>query len=160
MPKPLPKVRTSATCAAVDCNRQPKGSDQAVDLAGRDAVQVGLHQHCNLRLIDPSAPFYQAGENDPARSFGIRSSKSPAVVDSTPGPVAVALRQPLRDALVGGGADHGGGLGLDEGLVDGLGSLADAVVRDRKCVQDLQQCSLVKGQRALVVSRPSLAWSR
>ena len=50
-----------------------------------------------------------------------------------------------------GGADYRGELSLDEGLVDGLGSLADAVIdlRDRECVQDLQQCSLVKGHRAL-----------
>jgi ClpP class serine protease len=50
-----------------------------------------------------------------------------------------------------GGADHGRELGLDEGLVDGLGGLTDAVInlRDRECVQDLQQCRLVKGHRAL-----------
>jgi hypothetical protein len=36
-------------------------------------------------------------------------------------------------------------------LVDGLGGLADAVIdrRDLQCVQDLQQCRLVKGHRAL-----------
>jgi hypothetical protein len=35
--------------------------------------------------------------------------------------------------------DHRGELGLNEGLVDRLGGLADAVidVRDRECVQDL-----------------------
>jgi ClpP class serine protease len=63
----------------------------------------------------------------------------------------VALGQPIGRALVGGSTDHAGELSLDEGLVDGLGGLADAVIdlRDRECVQDLQQCRLVKGHRAL-----------
>jgi len=63
----------------------------------------------------------------------------------------IALGEPGVGALVGGGADHGRELGLDEGLVDGLGGLADAVInlRGRECVQDLQQCRLVKGHRAL-----------
>ena len=45
----------------------------------------------------------------------------------------------------------GGELGLDQGLVDGLGGLADTVIdlRDRECAQDLQQCRLVKGHPAL-----------
>jgi ClpP class serine protease len=52
---------------------------------------------------------------------------------------------------MGSGTDHLGELGLDQGLVDGLGGLADAVIdlRDLECVQDLQQCRLVKGHRAL-----------
>ena len=59
--------------------------------------------------------------------------------------MAVALGQPLRRALVGSGADHASELGFDQGLVDGLGGLADAVVDlcGRECVQDLQQCRLV-----------------
>ena len=65
--------------------------------------------------------------------------------------MAVALPQPCLAALVWGGADHRGELGFDEGLVDGLSGLADAVIdlRDLECVQDLQQCRLVKGHRAL-----------
>src|SRR4029450_9325539 len=47
--------------------------------------------------------------------------------------------------------DHTGGLGRHQGLIDGLSSLADAVInlRDLECVQDLQQCRLVKSHRAL-----------
>jgi hypothetical protein len=54
-------------------------------------------------------------------------------------PVAVALGQSLRRALVGSSTDHAGELGFDQGLVDGLGGLADAVVdvRGLECVQDL-----------------------
>jgi hypothetical protein len=66
-------------------------------------------------------------------------------------PVAVALAYSLRGALVWGGADHAGEFGFDQCLVDGLGGLTDAVVGHRclECVQDLQQCRLVKGHRAL-----------
>jgi hypothetical protein len=42
--------------------------------------------------------------------------------------MAVALSQPRLRALVWGGADHRGELGPDEGLVDGLGGLTDAVI--------------------------------
>jgi hypothetical protein len=64
--------------------------------------------------------------------------------------MAVALGQPGLGPFMWG-ADHRGELRLDEGLVDGLGGLTDAVVdlRRRECVQDLQQCRLVKGHRAL-----------
>src|SRR4029453_11057628 len=63
----------------------------------------------------------------------------------------VALGQSGVGALVRRSADHASEFGLDESLVDGLGGLADAVVhlRGRECVQDLQQCRLVKGHRAL-----------
>jgi hypothetical protein len=65
--------------------------------------------------------------------------------------MAVTLGNAGVSALMRGGADHAGELGFDQGLVDGLGSLADAVInlRRRECVQDLQQCRLVKGHRAL-----------
>jgi len=65
--------------------------------------------------------------------------------------MAVALGQPLRRPLVWSGADHVRELGLDEGLVDGLGGLADAIVdlRGLECVQDFDECRLVKCHRAL-----------
>jgi hypothetical protein len=68
-----------------------------------------------------------------------------------PGPVAVALGRPLGRALVGSGADHRSELGLDQGLVAGLGGLADAVIhlRGREGVQDLQQRRLVNSHRGL-----------
>jgi hypothetical protein len=65
--------------------------------------------------------------------------------------MTVALGQPRLGPLMRGGADHAGELGFDQGLVDSLGGLADAVIdlRCLECVQDLQQCRLVKGHRAL-----------
>jgi len=67
-----------------------KRPDQVVDLAGADAVQIGLHHHREQRLIDPATPLQQRGKHDPARSLGIRSSKSPAEV------VSSRERWPLR----------------------------------------------------------------
>lgn len=58
-----------------------QGLDQVVDLARGDTVQVGLHHYREQCLIDATAAFEQAGKNEPARSFGIRNSRSPAVVD-------------------------------------------------------------------------------
>jgi hypothetical protein len=51
-------------------------------------------------------------------------------------PVAIALGQPLRRALVWASANRRGELGLDQGLVDGLGGLTDTVVNlgDRECI--------------------------
>jgi hypothetical protein len=40
-----------------------------VDLARGDSVQVGLHDHPEQGLVDPAAPFEQAGKIKPARSL-------------------------------------------------------------------------------------------
>ena len=83
------------------------------------------------------------------RSFGIRNSRSPAVVDSDAGAVAVALGGAGVGAFVQGGADRVGELGLDQRLVDGLGGLADTVtdIGGLECVQDFEQGRLVQGHR-------------
>jgi hypothetical protein len=114
-------------------------------------MQVGLHDHREQRLINPPAALQQAGEERPSAQLGDAQLQIPSRRGQHPWPVAVALGQPLGCPLVGGGTDHRGELGLDQGLVDGLGGLADAVVDlcGRECVQDLQQCRLVKGHRAL-----------
>ena len=63
----------------------------------------------------------------------------------------IALGQPSLGALMWSGTDHGRELSLDERLVDRLGGLTDPIIdlRCLECVQDLQQCRLVKGHRAL-----------
>jgi hypothetical protein len=124
---------------------------QIVDLASGDAVQIRLHDHREQRLIDPAAPLQQRGKERPGPQLGNAQLQIPGRCRQHPGPVAVALGQPIGRPLMRGGADHSRELGLDEGLIDGLGGLANTVVDlgDRECVQDLQQCRLVKGHRAL-----------
>ena len=60
------------------------------------------------------------GKNDPVRSFGIRSSRSPAVVVRVRGrlPLRCAVRSAVRSH--GAGADHRGQLGVDQRLIDRL----------------------------------------
>ena len=44
--------------------------DQVVDLTGRDAVQIRLHDHREQGLIDPAAALQQAGEERPGPQLG------------------------------------------------------------------------------------------
>jgi hypothetical protein len=69
--------------------------------------------------------------------------------------VETAAKATLRVRSPAAFVDHRGELGLDEGLVDGVSGLRDAVVdlRRRECVHDLQQCRLVKGRPAFVSFR-------
>ena len=58
-------------------------------------------------------------------------------------------------ALVRRGADRFGELGLDQGLADGFGGLADAVadIGDLECVQGFEQGRLVQGHRVVPLYR-------
>jgi hypothetical protein len=126
---------------------------QIVDLAGAHPVQIGLHHHGEQRLVDPLAPLQQRGKNDPARSLGIRSSRSPAVV------VRVRGREPLRWAVRASmrscGADHSGELRLDQGLIDRGDRRPDSVVDigGLECLQHLKQGRLVQGPSCAVSFR-------
>jgi hypothetical protein len=100
-------------------------------------------------LIPLSAPNVRTKSSTlrvetPHAAWGSATPDPQAVVFSTVGrwPLRWASRSGVRWCR--GGADHAGELGPDEGLVDGLGGLADAVVDlcGLECVQDLQQCSL------------------
>ena len=57
-------------------------------------MQAGLHDDREQRLIHPATALSSRdGKNDPARSLGIRNSRSPAVE------VSVRSRCPLRCAV-------------------------------------------------------------
>jgi hypothetical protein len=128
-----------AHLALGDATVSAKRADQVVDLAGAHPMQIRLHHHREQGLVDPASPLEQAGEERPGSQLGDAQLQIPRRRSKHAGSVAVALGRPVRGALVGGGADHGGELGLDQRLVDGLGGLADAVIhlRGRECVQNL-----------------------
>ena len=67
------------------------------------------------------------GKNDPARSFGIATCRSPAFVDTHPRAVTVALGDPAVAAFVAAGADRRGGFDLDQLLQRPTGELADQI---------------------------------
>jgi hypothetical protein len=114
-------------------------------------MQVGLHDHREQGLVDPAAPLQQAGKERPGPQLGDPQLQIPRRGGQHPRAMAVALGQPLGRPLMWGGTDHRRQLSFDQGLVDRLGGLADAVIhlRGHKCIQDLQQCRLVKSHRAL-----------
>ena len=89
------------------------------------------------------------GKNEPFRSFGIRSSTSPALVANSFGPGAVAFGDPVLGAFVAVGADHAGGFELDELLQHGADRLADHVdaITGAERFEQLRQGRLGQGHR-------------
>jgi len=118
-------------------------------------MQVGLHHHREQRLINPPAPLQQRGEERACTQLGDAQLQIPSGGRQRPGAVAVAQVGARVGALTGRSTDHRGQLGLDQGLVDRLGGLADTVVHlsHPKCFQNLQQGRLVQGHRVDVLSR-------
>src|SRR3989442_155195 len=92
-----------------------------------------------------------AGKNEPERSLGMRSSTSPALVDSSRPPAAIAVGRALVAPLVASGANRLGGLELDELLEHERHRLAQDVLAaagaDR--VEQLGQGRLWQGHRCL-----------
>ena len=126
-----------------------EGLDQVVDLAGRDAVQVGLHHHGEQRLVDPAAALEQRREERAGAQFWDPQLQVTRRRGQDPGAVPVSLRGPFVGALVRGGADRVGELRLDQGLVDRLHRSADTIadISDLERIQDFEQGRLVQGHR-------------
>jgi hypothetical protein len=68
--------------------------DQVADLAGTDAVQVGLHHTANSALVDPPPAFQQAGEQRSGTQLGDTQLQTPASA------VCVRGRYPSRCAIL------------------------------------------------------------
>jgi hypothetical protein len=100
---------------------------QVIDLSGRDAVQVGLHDYREQRLIHATAAFEQRGIERAGAQFRDAQLQVPGCGRERAGAVAVAQVGAMLGAFVQGGADGVGELGLDQGLVDGFGGLADTI---------------------------------
>ena len=102
--------------------------DQVIDLAGRDAVQVGLHHHREQRLVDPAPALEQRGEERPAAELGDPQLQISRGRGQGPWSASVALSGPLIGAFPGPSTNHAGQLGVDQRLVDRLGRSADPVL--------------------------------
>jgi hypothetical protein len=72
-----------------DPRRRPEGLDQVINLAGRHAMHVGLHDHRVERPIDPPAAFQQAREERPGPQLRDRQLDIPRRRRQHPGPVPV-----------------------------------------------------------------------
>ena len=126
-----------------------EGLDQVVDLAGRHAVQIGLHHHREQRLVDPAAAFEQRGEERPGTQLRDPQLQIPRRGGQDAGAVPVALVAAFRGTLVTAGADRVGELGLDQRLIHRLRGLADTItdIGGLECIEDFEQGRLVQGHR-------------
>lgn len=93
--------------------------DEVVDTAGRDAVDVGLHDHRMQGLVDPSAAFEQRGEERAGPQFGDLDLDVAAGGRDRLAAVSVAVRGSGVGAFVAAGAESLGGLGFDQLLQAG-----------------------------------------
>ena len=93
----------------------PELGDQVVDLAGRDAVDVGLHHHPEQRLLASFPGLEEAREVALARALAWHRQLDLAD-PGRPGarPIAVAVGGPGLRHLAPPGADLGGDLGLHQ----------------------------------------------
>jgi len=93
----------------------PQLLDQAVDLAGRDAVDVGLHDDRDDRLLAGASRLQEAREVGLATALsrhGQLDLPDPGLPEALP--VAVPMCGPVGAALAAPGADLGRDLGLHQ----------------------------------------------
>jgi hypothetical protein len=110
-----------------DAGVDAQGHHQVVDLAGGDAVHVGLHDHGEQGPVDPTPALQQRRVEDPLAQLRDLELQGAGLGRQRPGPVAVALGGAVLGAFVAGRPDLLGRLCLDQGLVDELSPLSDAV---------------------------------
>ena len=110
-----------------DTRRRPHGGHQLVNLAGRHAVDVGLHHHREQGPVDAPAPLEDGGEERSLPQLGDLELHIPGLRGQQAVPAAVALGRSSFGALEALGADDIGRLGLDQRLQDELDAFADHV---------------------------------
>ena len=91
-----------------------QGGHQGINLAGGDAVDVGLHDHGEQGLIHPAAGLEDRGQETAGPQFGDQQVEIPHLGGEGAGPVAVAIPQALVGALMALSTKEGGNLQLDQ----------------------------------------------
>ncbi len=100
---------------------EPEALDELVDAAGRDAADIGLLDDRQQRLLRAPAGLQEAREVAAAAQLGDLQLDRARPGLPLPGPVAVAMRQPvIRAALAQLGTDQLGNLALHQLAAHGL----------------------------------------
>ena len=132
-----------------DPRRCTERLDQVVHLAGRDAVDVGLHHHRIEGPVDAPPALEEGGEEAAFAELGDRELEVTRRCGEQAGPVPVALGDAVLAPLVGSRSDQGCGLGLDQLLEDPLEAGPDPLV-EFTCFERVEQrgqVRLSKGHR-------------
>ena len=131
----LPEVRhdriefaaDAGDLALGDASLDAQGDDEVVDLARRDAVDVGLHDDRPEGPVDAPAGFEEGWEEAALAELGDVQLDIAGLRGQEARAVAVAVGGALVGALVATGTDGLGGLELDELLEDEAHRLAQRV---------------------------------
>ena len=91
-------------------------------------MQVGLHDHREQRLVDAAPALEQRGEERPGPQLRDPELEVARGRGQRPRPAAVAQCGAIGGAFPRAGTDHRSELGVDQRLVDRLGSGTDAVL--------------------------------
>ena len=91
-----------------------RGRQQGINLPGRDAADIRLHDHAIEGLIDAAAVLQDRGQVTARAQFGDHQVDVANRGCQAPRPVAIALAVPIVIALVALGAEHGSNLQLDQ----------------------------------------------
>ena len=107
-------LANAAHLRARDACLRADGGHQGVDLARRDALDPGFHDHRVERLIDTAPGLENRREERPRAEFGDCERDVAHLGGQGAGATAVAVAEPLVGALVAISAEHGGNLKLNQ----------------------------------------------
>ena len=115
-------------------------------------MDVGLRDHGVEGLVDASAPLEDRRKEAARSQLGDLEVHVAGLGGRRARGRAVAARGPSHRAFVGLGADHLGGFGLDEGLIEELHELAHQIEIGSiaKCVEQLGWVKIVVGHRSFL----------
>ena len=110
-----------------DSSVSAEGFDEVVDLAGRDAVNIGLHHHSEEGLVDATAPLQECGEERASAQLRDLQIEVSGGGGQRSGSDPVAVGGAIAAAFEWGGADERARFRVDQLLIERLGRDPDPV---------------------------------
>jgi hypothetical protein len=143
----------AADLALLHARIDAQGDDEVIDLARRDTVDIGLHDHRPQCPVDATAGFEQRGEEGALAQLGDVQLDVAGLGREQPAAAAVAVGGAILRSLVSAGADHLAGLELDELLEDECHGIAQDIgaIAGAHSVEQFVECRLGQGHRYLLV---------